>query len=150
MKMKIPWEEIQELTKYLKEKGLSEITIETKDGKITVKKDIHGEARTSVISHSEKKHKKEKDEDLDTTKSGFFEITSPMVGTFYASPTPGAEAFVQVGSKIKSGDVLCIIEAMKIMNELPSEVNGVIKEILARDNQTVEYGQVLMLIEVTL
>ena len=70
-----------------------------------------------------------------------------MVGTFYSSPSPGAEPFVQVGSKIKTGDVLCIIEAMKIMNELTSETNGVVKEILVKENQTVEFGQVLMIIE---
>lgn len=138
--MKIPWEEIEELTKYLKEKGLNEITIETKDGKITVKKDIHGEVKSTVTPHSEKIHKKE----LESVS-----VVSPMVGTFYGSPSPGAEAFVQVGSKIKVGDVLCIIEAMKIMNELPSEVNGTIKEILVKDNQTVEYGQVLMKIDIT-
>ena len=133
--MKIPWEEIEELTKYLKDKGLTEITIETKDEKITVKKDLTGEVKSSVISHGEK---------VSPKKSPFHEVTSPMVGTFYGSPSPGAELFVQVGSKVKVGDVLCIIEAMKIMNELPSEQNGTVVEILVKDNQTIEYGQVLM------
>jgi len=131
--MKIPWEEIEELTKYLKEKGLSEITIETKDGKITVKKDVQSLQKRSAEPEAQ--------------KSKYYEVTSPMVGTFYMSPSPGAEPFVKVGAKVKTGDVLCIIEAMKIMNELPSEASGVIKEILAKDNQTVEYGQVLMRIE---
>ena len=70
-----------------------------------------------------------------------------MVVAFYAASSPGAEPFVKAGSKIKPGDVLCIIEAMKIMNELPSEVSGVVKEIVVKDNQTVEFGQVLIRIE---
>lgn len=144
--MKIPWEEIEELTKYIKEKGLSEITLETKDGKITVKRDSAGDV-THVISPQESKaHKKNKIGDLDK-KSNLYEVTSPMVGTFYGAPSPGAEPFVRTGSKIKVGDVLCIIEAMKIMNELPSEVSGTVVEILVKDNQTVEYGQVLMRME---
>ena len=137
--MKIPWEQIEELTKYLKEKSLSEITIETKDGKITVKKDIYGKVTSQ--------QKSELTAEKQITPSNGYEVTSPMVGTFYSSPSPGAEPFVQIGSKIKTGDVLCIIEAMKIMNELTSETNGVVKEILVKENQTVEFGQVLMIIE---
>ncbi len=142
--MKLPWEEIEELTKYLKEKGLSEITIETKDGKISVKKDEQGVVRSSAKSFQESLQKHAEPE---VQKSKYYEVTSPMVGTFYVAPTPGAEPFVKVGAKIKTGDVLCIIEAMKIMNELPAEINGVITEILAKDNQTVEYGQILMRID---
>ena len=143
--MKIPWEQIEELTKYLKDKGLSEISIETKDGKITVKKEASGEVTSSVVPSHEKSVKKEKT--TEAKPSNLFEVTSPMVGTFYMAPSPGSEPFMQVGSKVKAGDVLCIIEAMKIMNELPSEVNGMVKEIVAKDNQTVEYGQVLIRIE---
>jgi acetyl-CoA carboxylase biotin carboxyl carrier protein len=143
--MKLPWEEIEEITKYLKEKGLSEITIETKDGKITIKKDLQGVVKSSVLPSSGSSQKSSAEPE--TQKSKYHEVTSPMVGTFYMSATPGAEPFVKVGSNVKTGDVLCIIEAMKIMNELPSEVSGVIKEILAKDNQTVEYGQVLIRIE---
>ena len=144
--MKVPWEEIEELTKYLKDKGLSEITIETKDGKITIKKDAQGTVKSSTVSSHEGAHKQTSAESA-AQKSKYYEVTSPMVGTFYMSPTPGAEPFVKVGSKVKAGDVLCIIEAMKIMNELPSEVNGVITEIVAKDNQTIEFGQVLMRID---
>ena len=144
--MKLPWEEIEEVTKYLKEKGLSEISIETKDGKITVKKDVQGVVKTTTLPAQENPQKQSAAE-LKQQKSKFYEVTSPMVGTFYMSPTPGAEPFVKVGSKVKSSDVLCIIEAMKIMNELPSEVNGVIAEILVKDNQTVEFGQVLMRVD---
>ena len=144
--MKIPWEEIEELTKYLKDKSLSEITIETKDGKITIKKDAQGVVKSSAVSSYESLQK-QSTSDLEAQKSKLYEVTSPMVGTFYMAPSPGAEPFVKIDSKVKAGDVLCIIEAMKIMNELPSEVSGVITEIVAKDNQTVEFGQVLLRID---
>lgn len=75
------------------------------------------------------------------------EIKSPMVGTFYAQPEPGADPYVHVGSRVKPGDTLCIIEAMKIMNPLDSEVSGVIKEIAVEDGQPVEFGQVLFRVD---
>jgi acetyl-CoA carboxylase biotin carboxyl carrier protein len=74
-------------------------------------------------------------------------VTAPMVGTFYGSPAPGAKAFVEVGSEVKVGQTLCIIEAMKIMNELESEVAGVVREVLVEDAQPVEFGQVLFRVE---
>ena len=73
-------------------------------------------------------------------------VKSPMVGTFYAKSSPTAEAFVQVGSKVKKGDTLCIIEAMKLMNEIESEFDGEVVEILAKDDEMVEYGQALFVI----
>jgi acetyl-CoA carboxylase biotin carboxyl carrier protein len=75
------------------------------------------------------------------------EVKSPMVGTFYRSPEPGAEPYAKVGSRVGTGQTLCIIEAMKIMNELESEVSGVVKEILVEDAQPVEFGQVLFRVE---
>ena len=74
-------------------------------------------------------------------------INSPMVGTFYSSPNPGADSFVKVGDKVSEGDILCIIEAMKMMNEVKSDYNGVIKEILISDAEPVEYGEALFIIE---
>jgi acetyl-CoA carboxylase biotin carboxyl carrier protein len=83
------------------------------------------------------------------TASGtrLIEVKSPMVGTFYRSPEPGAEPYAKVGSRVATGQTLCIIEAMKIMNELESEVSGVVKEILVEDAQPVEFGQVLFRVE---
>ena len=75
------------------------------------------------------------------------EIKSPMVGTFYKSPEPGAEAYVKVGSRVAVGQVVCIIEAMKIMNEIESEVQGVVREILVENAQPVEFGQVLFRVD---
>jgi acetyl-CoA carboxylase biotin carboxyl carrier protein len=80
-------------------------------------------------------------------KAGLLEIKSPMVGTFYAQPEPGAEPYVRVGSRVSSGQTLCIIEAMKIMNPLDSEVSGVVREILIEDAQPVEFGQILFRVD---
>lgn len=74
-------------------------------------------------------------------------MTSPMVGTFYLKPSPNAEPYVKVGQNVKKGDVLCIIEAMKLMNEIESEYSGTVTEICVKDGQPVEYGQVLMYVE---
>jgi acetyl-CoA carboxylase biotin carboxyl carrier protein len=73
-------------------------------------------------------------------------VKSPMVGTFYRSPSPGANAFVEVGQGVKQGDTLCIIEAMKLLNEIESEVAGIVKEILVENGQPVEYGEPLFII----
>ncbi|TVP74348.1 MAG: acetyl-CoA carboxylase biotin carboxyl carrier protein [Gemmatimonadales bacterium] len=81
------------------------------------------------------------------TASNLVEVTSPMVGTFYRSPSPGADPFTEVGKKISGGQTLCIIEAMKLMNELESELEGTVRDILVEDGEPVEYGQVLFRIE---
>lgn len=82
-------------------------------------------------------------------KSAGLEIKSPMVGTFYAAPEPGAKPYVSVGDRISKGQIVCIIEAMKIMNELESEFDGVVREIGVSDAHAVEYGQVLFRIDPT-
>lgn len=74
-------------------------------------------------------------------------VKSPMVGTFYRSPSPGAKSFIEVGQKVEVGDTLCIIEAMKLMNEIEAERAGIVKAILAEDGQPVEYGEPLFIIE---
>lgn len=81
------------------------------------------------------------------TRPKGFEIEAPMVGTMYRAPSPGAPPFVEVGSRISAGDVVCIIEAMKILNQIESEVSGSVKEILVENGQPVEYGQTLMIVE---
>jgi acetyl-CoA carboxylase biotin carboxyl carrier protein len=77
----------------------------------------------------------------------FLEIKSPMVGTFYQSPEPGAQPYAKVGTRVNAGQVVCIIEAMKIMNEIESEVSGVIREVAAQNAQPVEFGQVLFRVD---
>ena len=83
----------------------------------------------------------------DAGKSKLLEVKSPMVGTFYGSPEPGASPYVTVGSRVAKGQVLCIIEAMKIMNEIESEFAGIVREVLASDAHPVEYGQVLFRVD---
>ena len=83
----------------------------------------------------------------EAAKSNLLEVKSPMVGTYYAQPEPGASPYVTPGQRISKGQVLCIIEAMKIMNEIESEFSGVMKEVLVEDAQPVEYGQVLFRID---
>jgi acetyl-CoA carboxylase biotin carboxyl carrier protein len=80
-------------------------------------------------------------------KGGGNDVKSPMVGTFYSAPEPGAKPYVSVGSRVSKGQILCIIEAMKIMNEIESEVAGIVTEVLASDAQPVEYGQPLFRID---
>ena len=80
-------------------------------------------------------------------KSKFLEVKSPMVGTYYGAPEPGAKPYLTVGDRIGKGQIVCIIEAMKIMNEIESEFDGVVKEILAQNAHPVEYGQVLLRID---
>lgn len=80
-------------------------------------------------------------------KSDWLEVKSPMVGTFYSAPEPGAKPYVSPGSRIQKGEVLCIIEAMKIMNELESEISGSVVEVLVEDAHPVEYGQVLFRVD---
>jgi acetyl-CoA carboxylase biotin carboxyl carrier protein len=82
-------------------------------------------------------------------REGLREVASPMVGTFYRAPSPDSEPFVRVGDQVETDDVLCIVEAMKLMNEIEAEFSGIIREILVENAQPVEFGQPLFLIEAT-
>jgi acetyl-CoA carboxylase biotin carboxyl carrier protein len=84
---------------------------------------------------------------VESAKSKYLEVKSPMVGTYYGAPEPGAKQYLSVGDRISKGQIVCIIEAMKIMNEIESEFDGVVKEILAQNAHPVEYGQVLLRID---
>ena len=153
--MKFETDYIEKLAKIIADNELTEISLEDGDQAITIRKDIpeiamaapmsapatfsapvaapapvsQTEAKTEPAAHKGKA------------------ITSPMVGTFYAAPSPDADAFVEVGKSISQGDVVCIIEAMKLMNQIESEYSGTITEICVKDGQPVEYGQPLMYIE---
>jgi len=83
----------------------------------------------------------------ESSKSKLLEVKSPMVGTFYAAPEPGSDPYVAEGTRIAKGQILCIIEAMKIMNEIESEFSGVVREVLVQDAHPVEYGQVLFRVD---
>lgn len=101
----------------------------------TVTEKIHSEKMISEVIEEVKEEVKEEPQDIQGTV-----VTSPMVGTFYGSPSPDSDSFVKVGDNVKKGSVLCIIEAMKLMNEIESEVSGSIVQVLVKDGDMVEYG----------
>jgi len=141
--MKIDKSIIKELTEYLNEFNLTEIEYTEKDTKIKVSKSnlassnqvvsvndstpIIGEVKSNVISG--------------------IEVKSPIIGTAYLAAEPGAKKFSEVGKKIKKGETVMIVEAMKTMNHVPSTVDGIIKEICVEDGQPVEYGQTIIIVE---
>ena len=142
--MKIDKNIIKELSDYLDEFNLTEIEITEKDTKIKVSK--NNVSIQPVVSsaniHNENKNVSEKP----NVKSGT-EITSPIIGTAYHAPEPGAKKFVEVGKKIKKGDTIMIVEAMKTMNHVPSTADGVVKEICVEDGHPVEFGQTIIILE---
>lgn len=136
------YNEIKQLITDMENSNLEEIHIELADGtKLNMKK-----AQTAVkVVENKVEEKPIITHTVDNTnvEENFKQITSPMVGTFYSKPSTTAEPFVKVGDKVKKGDVLCIIEAMKLMNEIESDVDGEIAEICYQDEDLVEYGSVL-------
>ena len=135
--MKINRKIIEELVDYLKEFNLSEIEYSEGTTKVKVSRSINN---PSVIS-AEGNKKKSIIENTGTN------ITSPIVGTAYLAPEPGAKKFVEVGQKIKKGQTIMIIEAMKTMNHVPSTQDGVVNKILVKDGEPVEFGQPLISIK---
>lgn len=142
-KSDLPVEKINTLAEILKEQGLTEIEVELDGLKIKVRKEPEGIAYTTPISAtaSPTTHAAPAAKDAG---SGFYELKSPMVGTFYTSSSPDAEVFVKAGDKINKGDTVGIVEAMKLMNELPSDVSGEVIEICVQNAEAVSYGQVIM------
>lgn len=137
------FEKIKQLMDDMGNSKLSSIDIDFPDGtKISMKKNENVEipTKTMITSSQEIKKKESEIEQLENTGKI---VRSPMVGTFYIKPNPNADPYVEVGKKVKKGDVLCIIEAMKLMNEIESELEGEIAEILIKDGETVEYGKPL-------
>ena len=135
--MKIDKKLIKELKDYLEEFDLSEIEYQDGDRKIKV-------ARNKIADSSLTAHKPS----LTSVKeeSGT-KITSPIIGTAYLSPEPGAKKFIEVGSQIKKGQTVIIVEAMKTMNHVPSTADGVVKKVLVQDGQAVEFGQTLLVLK---
>ena len=144
--MKIDKKIIKELSDYLKEFNLTEIEITEKDTKIKVSKNnVSISHQPQVSSHSSPVTSSAPNQ-TKNIKSGT-EITSPIIGTAYHAPEPGAKKFVEVGKKIKKGDTIMIVEAMKTMNHVPSTADGVVKEICVEDGQPVEFGQTIIILE---
>ena len=144
--MKIDKKIIQELSDYLKEFNLTEIEITEKDTKIKVSKNNVSISNQPQVISSPSHPTSSTPKQTQTVKSGT-EITSPIIGTAYHAPEPGAKKFVEVGKKIKKGDTIMIVEAMKTMNHVPSTHDGVVKEICVNDGQPVEFGQTIIILE---
>ena len=151
--MKFETDYIEKLAKVLADTGLTEISLEDGEQAITLRKDVVVTSAPQVMAAPVQAAAPAPAPtaapaaDSAPKASKGTPITSPMVGTFYKSPSPDAEPFVSVGSTIKEGDVVCIVEAMKMMNEIESEVSGTVTEICVEDGQPVEFGQVLLYVE---
>ncbi len=151
--MKFDLDYIEKLVKMVSDSNLSELTLEETDKAIVIKKENTVVTAQTVLPQAAimpstpaaapvaEKVEEKKEEPKGTP------ITSPMVGTFYLAPSPGAKPFVEVGSVVSTGQVVCIIEAMKLMNEIESEVSGKVTQVCVKDGEAVEYGQVLMYVE---
>lgn len=147
--MKFEIEYIEKLAKVITDNELTEISLEDGEEAITIRKDIPNVISTSVpamqaqpaVTTVVPSASSEKEDHKGNA------IVSPMVGTFYSKPSPDAEPFVKLGDTVSSGDVLCIVEAMKMMNEIESDFSGKIVEICVSDGDPVEYGQPLMYVE---
>lgn len=146
-------EQIRDLIKAVEQSDVDEVTIEEGDVKVTVRKGKAG-AEVSVKTKKEAEEKEKATPASEAAKKEAKEypdhwkpISAPMVGTFYRKPAPDADTFVEVGDEVEEGQTVCILEAMKLMNEITAEENGVIKEILVENGHPVEYGQHLFLYE---
>ena len=143
--MKIDKKIIKELSDYLDEFNLTELEYTEKDKKIKVSKNKYS-INNALPLEINPPSSIESTKNLNNSLSGK-EITSPIIGTAYHAPEPGAKKFVEVGKKIKKGDTVMIVEAMKTMNHVPSSMDGVVKEICVTDGQPVEFGQTIIILE---
>jgi acetyl-CoA carboxylase biotin carboxyl carrier protein len=159
--MKLP--EIQDLIKFVAKTGVSEVEIEQKDFKITIKKEISKAEGVVVLPQAPvyqapspapiaaapapTPSKETSASNPADDESKYITVKSPMIGTFYRKPSPDKPNFVEVGKVIKPGDVICIIEAMKLFNEIESEISGKVVKVLVDDSSPVEYDQPLFLVE---
>tara|TARA_B100000579_G_scaffold411445_1_gene402260 strand:- start:1525 stop:1959 length:435 start_codon:yes stop_codon:yes gene_type:complete len=144
--MKIDKNIIKELSNYLEEFNLTEIEITEKDTKVKVSKNNVSISNQPSVSSTVLSNQNETNANKSSVKTGI-EITSPIIGTAYHAPEPGAKKFVEIGKKIKKGDTIMIVEAMKTMNHVPSTSDGVVKEICIEDGHPVEFGQTIIILE---
>ena len=145
--MKINKETIKELSEYLNEFNLTEIEYTDKDTKIKVSKTSATITTAAAPIQTTSANENSKNDISKQQSTSGTKVTSPIIGTAYHAPEPGAKKFVEIGKKIKKGDTVMIVEAMKTMNHVPSNSDGVVKQILVSDGQPVEFGQVLVILE---
>ncbi len=143
-------EDLKEIIELLKETDITELQVEKDGTKVKIKREKYLQPleiaahKPSVVPIQESIVKEMV---ADEAEQRLITITSPIVGTFYRSPSPDAAAFVEIGQRVKKGQVLCIVEAMKLMNEIESESDGVLMKALVNNGQPVEYGEPLFLID---
>jgi acetyl-CoA carboxylase biotin carboxyl carrier protein len=141
--------DLRELMGLLKDTDITELQIEKDGVRVRIKREkffSHLEVHHPAI-HEKIEAKEIKKEEKAEPEGRLFTVKSPIVGTFYRSSSPDSEPFVDIGAKVKKGQVLCVIEAMKLMNEIDSEIDGVIARVLVENGHPVEYGEPLFLIE---
>ena len=144
--MKVDKKIIKELSDYLDEFNLTELEYTEKDTKIKVSRNNVSINNQPASSNNNQNTKSEPTlSNLNIAKG--IEVTSPIIGTAYHSPEPGAKKFVEVGKKVKKGDTVMIVEAMKTMNHVPSTADGIVKEVCVKDGQPVEFGQTIIILE---
>ena len=140
---------VKKLIELLEESGLSEIEITEGEDKVRISKQTSSRSNhseTVVYSNQMQENNDESINHKQIPRNGFHEVKAPMIGTYYQAAEPGAEAFVKVGDPVSQGDTLCIIEAMKMMNKIESDADGIIERVLVQNGDPVEFDEVLFLI----
>lgn len=147
----VDWDLVKKLIQMIKDEDISGLAVEEKGVKYEVKRERGGVVGAGQTISIPVTHVKGGEEPVPGTsekeEEGLIAITSPMVGTFYRAPSPEAPPFVELGDNVEPGKVVCIIEAMKLFNEIEAEARGKVFKILVENGQTVEYGQKLMLVK---
>ncbi len=140
-------EDLKQLIELLKETDITEIQVEKEGTKVKIKREKFFQSLDIAAQRVPSVNEPLINKDIEDETQRLITVTSPIVGTFYRSPSPEAPIFVETGLRVKKGQVLCIIEAMKLMNEIESEVEGILVKALVENGQPVEYGEPLFLIE---
>ena len=140
---------VKKLIELLEESGLSEIEITEGEDKVRISKQTtskSSDSQTLVYSNQMQENNEGSSNHKQILRNGLHEVKAPMIGTYYQAAEPGAEAFVKVGDPVSEGDTLCIIEAMKMMNKIESDADGIIERVLVQNGDPVEFDEVLFLI----
>lgn len=143
-------EDLKELMGILKDTDITELLVEKDGVKVKIRREkffSHLEVPQSILPPRKDEHRKEDLAPEQELEGKLFTVTSPIVGTFYRSPSPESGPFVEIGTRVKKGQTLCIIEAMKLMNEIESEIDGIVVRALVDNGHPVEYGEPLFLVE---
>jgi acetyl-CoA carboxylase biotin carboxyl carrier protein len=139
----LPLEEVERLVDLVRESGVGEIRVRRGEVEITVKARPEAPVSQPVLEAGSQPVQHAAVEPSAAERDGLHPVRSPLVGTFYRAPAPGEDAYVEVGERVRAGQTLCIVEAMKLMNEIPADVSGEVVEILAENAEGVEYDQPL-------